>query len=193
MTAAAVRLSCERCRRRKTRCDKGSPCANCKDAGISCTGIERARLPRGPSGKVKNKNMVLATRVARLENILRQLDGQLEPSSEADGPIAVEGTHELSQHLLVPDADKISQLYAKNIWLTLSQEVTGLRETLEASDEEDGAMDAIPEKSDDRSGHGTISTSILFNHPSSLPDEVIEPPAPFMRSACSKSHTGPRL
>ena len=183
MTAAAVRLSCERCRRRKTRCDKGSPCSNCKDAGTSCTGIERARLPRGPSGKVKNKNMILATRVARLENILGQLDGRLECSIEADESIAVEGTHELSQRLLFSDADKINQLYAKNIWLTLSQEVTGLRETLEASDEEDAAMDAIPERSDDRSGHGIISTSIFFNHPSPLPDEVIEPPTPFMRSA----------
>jgi hypothetical protein len=183
MTAAAVRLSCERCRRRKTRCDKGTPCSNCNDAGISCTGIERARLPRGPSGKVKNKNMVLATRVARLENILRQLDGELETSSEADEPSAVDEVHEAPQHQLVSDADKINQLYAKNIWLTLSQEVTGLRETLEASDEEDAAMDAIPEKSDDRSGYGTISTSILFNLPSSSPDKTIESPTPFIRSA----------
>ena len=127
--------------------------------------------------------MVLATRVARLENILRQLDGQLKPKSEAEEPSAMDEMQDSSQYQPVPDADKISSLYAKDIWLTLSQEVTGLRETLEASDEEDAVMDTLQEEANDRSGCGTLPSSVLFNCPSSLADDPIEPASPHMRSA----------
>jgi hypothetical protein len=67
----AVRLSCEQCRRRKTKCDKEAPCSACQNAGFSCNTVQRARLPRGRSALHRSK--ALDTRVARLEELVRQL------------------------------------------------------------------------------------------------------------------------
>lgn len=41
------RLSCERCVKRKAKCDKLSPCSNCTKAHVACIPVERQRLPRG--------------------------------------------------------------------------------------------------------------------------------------------------
>lgn len=86
MSSAAVKLSCEECRRRKTKCDKGSPCSACKHAGITCTAVQRARLPRGRSGKAKNKGSALELRVAQLEGLVRQLEVSLEHSLHHSDP-----------------------------------------------------------------------------------------------------------
>jgi hypothetical protein len=67
------RLSCEQCRRRKTRCDKDTPCSACKISGLRCEVVQRARLPRGRSGKVRSKNAMLETRVARIEKLLEKV------------------------------------------------------------------------------------------------------------------------
>lgn len=44
---AVPQLTCERCRERKTKCDKLEPCTNCASAGTVCVPIRRLRLPRG--------------------------------------------------------------------------------------------------------------------------------------------------
>ena len=74
MDASTVLLSCEQCRRRKTKCDKRAPCTACKSVGLNCNAVQRARLPRGRSGIVKNKSTMLETRVARIEGLVKQLE-----------------------------------------------------------------------------------------------------------------------
>lgn len=182
MPAKAVKLSCERCRRRKTKCDKGVPCSACKNVGISCTGVERARLPRGPSGKVKNKTTVLETRVARLEDLLRRVAQQKQTSGDA-GDLSNElDTPEPVDPSRRPAADKMSQFYAKDIWLTLSEEVAGLRETLEASDDEDQPTEDIREQDDNRISTEQLSRTVLFNHSFHQNGESPEPPPAHVRS-----------
>lgn len=181
MPAAAVKLSCARCRRRKTKCDKGSPCSTCKDAGISCTGIERARLPRGPSGKVKNRNSILATRVARLENILRQVEGQVQPSNDdSDHPSKI-GTPGSTLEFQPPHGDKLGRFYAKEIWSSLSEEVIGLRETLEASDDEDEPPEVDSKRIKSTELSGLLSSRLLFGHFAPLEYDSLEPPSAHMR------------
>lgn len=72
MNSLVVKLSCDECRQRKTKCDKGSPCSACKHAGTNCTTVQRARHPRGRSGNTKKKT-VLELRVAQLEDLVKQL------------------------------------------------------------------------------------------------------------------------
>jgi hypothetical protein len=67
------RLSCEQCRRRKTRCNKEMPCSSCKTSGLRCEFVLRARLPRGRSGKIRSKNAMLESRVARIEELLEKV------------------------------------------------------------------------------------------------------------------------
>ncbi|RAH79309.1 hypothetical protein BO86DRAFT_457926 [Aspergillus japonicus CBS 114.51] len=74
-----VRLSCETCRQRKVKCDKLDPCTNCRRLGTRCVPVERARLPRGRSGKLASgrsnydPDASLKNRVAKLEDIIRDL------------------------------------------------------------------------------------------------------------------------
>ncbi|GLB02353.1 hypothetical protein AtubIFM57258_003698 [Aspergillus tubingensis] len=73
-----VRLSCETCRQRKVKCDKLNPCTNCQRLGTRCVPVERARLPRGRSGRPAterpgDQDANLKDRVAKLETIIREL------------------------------------------------------------------------------------------------------------------------
>ena len=84
-----VRLSCELCRQRKVKCDKLNPCTNCQRFGATCVPVERARLPRGRSGRVTSKNVSgqdtgLKERVDRLEELLREI------TEHEDGSIAAQ-------------------------------------------------------------------------------------------------------
>ena len=66
------RLSCQQCKQRKIRCDKGAPCSACKNAGLNCHTVQRARLPRGKSAKARSQSKMLETRLARIESLLEQ-------------------------------------------------------------------------------------------------------------------------
>ncbi|PYH89157.1 hypothetical protein BO71DRAFT_444765 [Aspergillus ellipticus CBS 707.79] len=73
-----VRLSCEACRQRKVKCDKSNPCTNCQRLGTRCVPVERARLPRGRSGRLATERSTdtgvnLKDRVSKLESVIRDL------------------------------------------------------------------------------------------------------------------------
>ena len=55
MKGNAPRLSCEQCKHRKVRCDKNTPCSSCQANCLQCVSVQRARLPRGRTGKIKTK------------------------------------------------------------------------------------------------------------------------------------------
>ena len=78
-----VKLSCEQCQSRKTKCDKEHPCGACQRAKLDCNVIQRRRLPRGRTAAGKGKDTDLRDQVARLENILLSM-----ASSPASGKIS---------------------------------------------------------------------------------------------------------
>ncbi|KAK7978629.1 hypothetical protein PG988_006119 [Apiospora saccharicola] len=65
------RTVCDHCRRRRIRCDGGSPCKHCEDASLNCKRehVPRKRGPKRGHGRVINE--------------LRALDGK--GSAESDG------------------------------------------------------------------------------------------------------------
>jgi hypothetical protein len=52
--ASKVRLTCDRCSKRKIKCDKLLPCTNCRRSAVQCLPTERRRLPRGRSRRLEN-------------------------------------------------------------------------------------------------------------------------------------------
>jgi hypothetical protein len=78
--------SCVTCRRRKVRCDKHMPCANCRRAQIPCVFPAPERAPRRPRRKDPNtlkgtageREMELIKRLRKLEGIVEELSGQIE-------------------------------------------------------------------------------------------------------------------
>ncbi|PWY78313.1 hypothetical protein BO70DRAFT_430218 [Aspergillus heteromorphus CBS 117.55] len=105
-TKPKVRLSCEACRLRKVKCDKLNPCTNCQRLGTRCVPVERARLPRGRSGRLATErpadsDVNLKDRVSKLEGIIRDLArGGSQSSARAilSAAAASEGAAEQHQH-----------------------------------------------------------------------------------------------
>lgn len=169
------RLSCEQCRRRKTKCDKQAPCSSCKSAGLVCEVVQRDRLPRGKSGKTRNKGGLLDKRVSRIEQLLAQIQGisgesEPKPSSTATSPST--GTNDSN----VESAKRLNSYVASDFWSVLSQEVAGLRETFdEASDDEASPPDLATaySKLDVSSDYGKM---IFGSSPSSI--DAYTPPFP---------------
>ncbi|KAL1970706.1 hypothetical protein VTN77DRAFT_4350 [Rasamsonia byssochlamydoides] len=64
--------SCVTCRRRKVRCNKRDPCANCVKAGIECVFPGPGRAPRKPR---RAQDAELLSRLRRLEGVVESLGG----------------------------------------------------------------------------------------------------------------------
>jgi hypothetical protein len=90
--------SCVTCRSRKVRCDKLSPCSNCRRANIACNFPSADRPPRwarrlertntaassakATQGPDPNVGQVME-RVRNLESLVKELSGQLEQANAA--------------------------------------------------------------------------------------------------------------
>ncbi|KAF2866035.1 hypothetical protein BDV95DRAFT_210563 [Massariosphaeria phaeospora] len=88
--------SCVVCRKRKVRCDKQSPCSNCRRANIACVLPSTDRPPRWARRLERITNNAAAAseapgvekvmeRLHTLENLVRELTGQLEQARAASG------------------------------------------------------------------------------------------------------------
>lgn len=107
--------SCVICRRRKVRCDKASPCSNCRRANVACVfpsddrpprwarRLERLTSGRGVASPSQSlaaadtlrdsavdddpqTTVVVMERLRVLEGLVRELSGQLEQAGSAPGP-----------------------------------------------------------------------------------------------------------
>ncbi|KAK2592945.1 hypothetical protein QQS21_009352 [Conoideocrella luteorostrata] len=78
--------SCVTCRRRKVKCDRKHPCANCVRNNIECHFPVTGRLPRrsrDPNAwrSPAQKQSELLGRLRRLENLVTEMAGQVEDSA----------------------------------------------------------------------------------------------------------------
>ncbi|KAF2428941.1 hypothetical protein EJ08DRAFT_718779 [Tothia fuscella] len=134
------KLSCTQCRQRKKKCDKNVPCSACTRAGLACNSVQRARLPRGRSGKAKYKNFQLEDRVARIEKLLKRAQPPVSKAIIVNNKLC-NGSYEKqtapnSLQSGTNTKGKTNDFVASEFWASLSQEVAGLRETFENSDDE---------------------------------------------------------
>ncbi|AEO62775.1 uncharacterized protein THITE_2027909, partial [Thermothielavioides terrestris NRRL 8126] len=85
--------SCVTCRRRKVKCDRRDPCANCVRNAIECHFPVTGRLPRRSRESSASNNRPsqaqrqaeLLGRLRRLEDLVAELSGQLEDAGRAPG------------------------------------------------------------------------------------------------------------
>ncbi|KAK5953317.1 hypothetical protein OHC33_005885 [Knufia fluminis] len=165
MPRNAVQLTCEQCKQRKTKCDK----------------VQRARLPRGKTGKGRSKNAALESKVARLESLV----GRLETQFRGDGIVNdANGMSDLAANPKPVDfGGKIENTIARDFWLAISSEVHGLRETLEEPDEDEAAKSTQPTISDPQSCSHWTSNDLLFNQSRSTSHvDAFLHPSPATRS-----------
>ncbi|OTA99891.1 hypothetical protein M426DRAFT_324789 [Hypoxylon sp. CI-4A] len=96
-TGAAKPRSCVTCRTRKVRCDKTSPCSNCRRANIPCVFPDTNKPPRWARRLERVANNAKAAqdadqgvnqvmdRLRSLETLVKELSGQLEQANAASG------------------------------------------------------------------------------------------------------------
>ncbi|KUJ13652.1 uncharacterized protein LY89DRAFT_621222 [Mollisia scopiformis] len=88
--------SCIHCRRRKVKCDKKTPCANCVRLGFQCELAPRKRAPRRPrkegNGEIQSaREAELLQRLNALEGVVKSLGGRAKTESsrsQADAGIS---------------------------------------------------------------------------------------------------------
>lgn len=101
--AAESRVSCVTCKRRKVRCDKNFPCANCARKRIECVYLtSEKKRTRGPGKHRAGERLEqMTSRVAQLEQVLGKL--QSRGTGEDRSPIqenfrAISETGSAPQH-----------------------------------------------------------------------------------------------
>ncbi|KAJ5451529.1 transcriptional regulator family: Fungal Specific TF [Penicillium cf. griseofulvum] len=77
--SALVRRACDQCRLRKIRCDKRTPCSNCRSSSIACRSTGEGQKPPEPRRRVLISNQyekkidLIEERLASIESTLQQL------------------------------------------------------------------------------------------------------------------------
>ncbi|EXJ76839.1 hypothetical protein A1O3_10484 [Capronia epimyces CBS 606.96] len=164
-TSSTSRLnprSCVTCRRRKVRCNKENPCANCIRAGIECVFPGPGRAPRKSR---KPPDTELLARLQRLEGVVHSLGAQVDEngvlSSTVTGSTDIRVRFGDTQSGDSPTSDRSdskrqsidkhsgrllinedrSRYVNSAFWTSMSDEITEIRDMLDPSsaDEEDEA------------------------------------------------------
>ncbi|KAF2438160.1 hypothetical protein P171DRAFT_424256 [Karstenula rhodostoma CBS 690.94] len=173
------RLACQQCKKRKIRCDKGTPCSACRRGGLSCHAIQRARLPRGRTARARGANTNIETRIARIEDLLEDYNEkhalQLQASTHAEKHLVHNGTASAGP---ISNA-RMDDFVAPDFWRLLSEEVSGLRETLESGNEDEDSpkTEPTPEPNDATSRAGAT----LFRHAHPTSNASFDMPSPAVQ------------
>ncbi|KAJ5632793.1 hypothetical protein N7490_009132 [Penicillium lividum] len=176
--------SCVTCRSRKVRCDKLSPCSNCRRANIACIYPSGDRPPRWVRRLERPVTGEVMERLHHLEGLVKELTGQLEQahaaaksppassnspgSSTPDHDLGSQGTASHSGSGNVPNQfgrlalnDSIRSRYVgSGFWSWVNDEIGELK--TETGNLATGAYDS----SDDEMSSKTPSTQELGRTPS---------------------------
>ena len=158
--------SCTLCRRRKVKCDRNIPCGNCARAHVECVPSAPSQLPRGRNGGRKRRtDGELLERIAKLEGLVKNVgdfpdkrvmaqhrtnNGRIEYTKENLSQVvdpdkndqAKESSSAVQKSRTSKPASGLDRYLGSSFWVTLSEEISGLRDVLGGvSDEEDDAQD----------------------------------------------------
>src|SRR2546421_2601232 len=131
--------SCNLCRRRKVRCDKADPCSNCVRAGVVCVSTTFSRVPRGRQGSRRKPDGELLKRIAKLENLVKNLEAENSGAPPAASPVSIgdaqpgfevshrgkasESKLRSSESSTSSPKGHLNRYLSSSFWVTLSDEV----------------------------------------------------------------------
>ncbi|KAF2814508.1 uncharacterized protein BDZ99DRAFT_471927 [Mytilinidion resinicola] len=171
MAPPTTKLSCEQCRQRKVKCDKTLPCGPCQKTKLECTAVQHKRQRRPRKDALNN-------RILRLEDMVRQLEATASSPKQEPGsglPVA-RTTHE-------DPTINAKRFVAPDFWTGLAAEVTGLRDVLEESSDDEGESPESQNTASDASpGQSLHSNAVLFTNLSEgTPSQDLQPPSQELR------------
>jgi hypothetical protein len=131
--------TCNLCRRRKVRCDKANPCSNCLRAGVACVSTTLSRVPRGRQGSRRKPDGELLKRIAKLEDLVKNLEAENGGVLPAASPVNIgdaqpefgvldrgktsESKLRSSESSTGSPKDHLDRYLGSSFWVTLSDEV----------------------------------------------------------------------
>lgn len=137
--APRIVASCDLCRRRKVKCDRGNPCSNCLRSGATCVSSTPPRVPRGRKGGRRKPDAELLKRIAKLENLVKHLESDndgVTPAARAPKVKDVQPAYGESDTGIVtmrqvksPESthsspkDNLDRYLGSSFWIALSDEV----------------------------------------------------------------------
>jgi hypothetical protein len=83
-------LSCIDCRRKKVKCDRANPCSRCVRVGAICVSSQPSGAPRGRNGGRRKVHQEVLDRIAKLENLVKGIEGRNSGESTAGTVLAHE-------------------------------------------------------------------------------------------------------
>ena len=139
---AKILASCNLCRRRKVKCDRSNPCSNCVRSGAVCVSSTLPRVPRGRQGGRRKPDGELLKRIAKLENLVKNLESEnsgvlsaavtantsdAQPASE-ESDTRKATSKQLERLELTASSPKanLDRYLSSSFWITLSDEVRPL-------------------------------------------------------------------
>lgn len=104
-------VSCEACRKRKSRCSREQPCTNCQSRGVDCVFLGREPIPSdvrptpAPNSvaSLQAENVAIKARLDKLEDVLLRRDSQSVSTSE-ERPSKVRRTERLGPPITPPSS-----------------------------------------------------------------------------------------
>lgn len=146
--------SCTLCRHRKVKCDRTTPCNNCQRSRADCVPFIPSRAARGRQGgrKRKREEGEILERIAKLEGLVRVIEGHETPQDEQEVTAGAVGAlnanasggslgiHDRNQ----PAAPRLDKYLATSFWVSLSEEIHGLKDVFggssDSGDEDEGEL-----------------------------------------------------
>jgi len=95
--------SCLTCRRRKVRCDKRHPCANCSKSSIECVFPNPGRAPRKAR---KPPDTELLARLRRLEGVVQSLGKEVDADGGLEEKVPIAKGEAQASNAIVDRGDK---------------------------------------------------------------------------------------
>lgn len=143
--------SCTLCRRRKVKCDRNTPCGNCQRSRAECVPFIPSGTARGRQGgrKRKREGGELLERIAKLEGLVRSIEGHETPQGEqeranGDDTIGATGVNASAsggspeiRDRTQPAAPRLDKYLATSFWVSLSEEIHGLKDVFGGSTDDD--------------------------------------------------------
>lgn len=144
--------SCTLCRRRKVKCDRTIPCGNCQRSRAECTPFIPSRAARGRQGgrKRKREEVDILQRIAKLEGLVKTIEGHETPQGDQERTAGKKSVDALRANASAeplesdvrnqPTAPRLDKYLASSFWVSLSEEIHGLKDVL-AGSSDDGDED----------------------------------------------------
>jgi hypothetical protein len=137
--AARPLASCDLCRRRKVKCDRGKPCSSCLRAGVACVSSIPPRVPRAKKVGRRKPDGEILKRIAKLENLVKYLETENsgilstapainkgDAGSTSEMAVSGEASERQPEGLEVArrsPKDHLDRYLSSSFWVTLSDEV----------------------------------------------------------------------